>query len=289
MVNVILPAVPPPATSSAGPDDQRPVVLVVDDDPSVREVVCAILDARGYRAVAAASGQEALRLATTILPDTVVLDLLMPETNGWEVLGALRDDPTTADVPIVVLSALAENEGAVARESYEAWVDKPFDEATLVAAVRQAVDPQRELHAVLVEDDEDLAEVLKATFERHGIRVTHAATAQRARALLPSIAPDLIILDLRLPDDNGIEVLHDLRAAGHLRGVPVVVYTGYELEPEERRQLDRDGAIVFTKTRVPPEEFEERVVQLVGALTDGRAGRPGEVGPAGATPDRPSR
>jgi PAS domain S-box-containing protein len=253
---------PPPRAAAS-----RPTVLVVDDDPSVLEVVCTILERRDYRAVPASSGQEALARAAAEPPDAVVLDLVMPGTDGWEVLGALRASPPTADVPVVILSILSERDGSPPPETYEGWVPKPFDAESLAAVLERAIEGKAgQLRALVVEDDADLADVLTTTFRSHGVDTRHVGTVAAARSVVPDLAPDLIVLDLRLPDGDGVELLHTLRAQGHLGGVPVVVYTGYDIAPEDRSQLSEDGAIIFTKTRVSPEEFEQRVLQLVGAV-----------------------
>lgn len=244
-----------------------PVVLVVDDDDSVLEVVCTILGQRGYRAVPASSGEEAIAKAVAEPPDAVVLDLIMPGTGGWDVLHALRERPQTADIPVVILSILTERDEAPTPESYQNWVTKPFESESLTSALKQAMRSRTgPPTAVIIEDDADLADVLTASFERHGIAATAALTVDAARRIVPEVDPDLVVLDLHLPDGSGADVLHELRSKGYLRGTPVVVYTGQDIEADERSQLDRDGAIVFTKTRVTPEEFERQVLELVGAL-----------------------
>ncbi|MGB7450181.1 MAG: response regulator [Ornithinimicrobium sp.] len=246
---------------------RRPTVLVVDDDPSVLEVVCAILEGRDYRAIPASSGEEALARAAAQPPDAVVLDLIMPGTDGWEVLGAMRSDPATADVPVIILSILSEREGLPTPASYNGWVPKPFDAQSLATVLERAMaGGTNQLRALVIEDDDDLADVLTTTFTWNGVDARHVSTAAAARSLVPEMKPDLIVLDLRLPDGDGVELLHTLRAAGHLGGVPVVVYTGFDIGPEDRNQLNQDGAIIFTKTLVSPEEFEQRLLQLVGAL-----------------------
>ncbi|HKJ11377.1 MAG TPA: response regulator [Ornithinimicrobium sp.] len=253
--------------SRGGGKDSCPTVLVVDDDPSVLEVVCTILESRDYRAVPASSGEEALARALAEPPDAVVLDLIMPGTDGWQVLGRLRAEPTTADVPVVILSILSEREDSPEPSTYEGWVPKPFDTESLASVLERAIaHGSGQLRALVVEDDADLADVLITTFQGHGVDSRHVDTAAAARSLVPEMQPDLIVLDLKLPDGDGVELLHSLRAQGHLGGVPVVVYTGYDIAPADRSQLREDGAIIFTKTRVSPDEFEQRVLQLVGAL-----------------------
>jgi CheY-like chemotaxis protein len=197
----------------------------------------------------------------------VVLDLIMPGTDGWEVLGALRSEPATADVPVIILSILSERAEAMGSASYDGWVPKPFDAQSLATVLEHAIaSGPNQLRALVIEDDEDLADVLTTTFTWHDVDARHVSTAAAARALVPEMKPDLIVLDLKLPDGDGVELLHTLRAQGHLGGVPVVVYTGYDIDPEDRTQLNEDGAIIFTKTRVSPEEFEQRILQLVGAM-----------------------
>jgi CheY-like chemotaxis protein len=201
-----------------------------------------------------------------------VLDLVMPGTSGWEVLASLRANEKTRDIPVVVLSILA-GEGIDESDS-PTKIDMPFDNEALFSALKLAVSSDRtQCSVVVVEDDVDLATVLVATFARHGIQALSVNSFAGALDAIPETAPDLVVLDLTLPDGNGADLIERLRNDGHLRGVPVVVYTGQDMAPDEVREIKDVDVRVFTKSRVSIEEFEENVLELLDAMLQSRPAR----------------
>ena len=114
----------------------EPTILAVDDDPAVTRLACALLKREGFRTLEAASGTQALELLKTHTPDLILLDIIMPDTDGFEVCRAIRQNPRTADIPIVMLSAVSEQ----VRDStvrVDGYVAKPFNPADLVAKVKE--------------------------------------------------------------------------------------------------------------------------------------------------------
>ena len=251
---------------SSSDNGTGPTVLVCDDDPSVRRVVAGLLAQRGYRTVPAASGAEAVELAARERPDVILLDLLMPDMSGWATAAALKERPETREIPIVVASALpAEGEEPV--PGTDVRVEKPFDEASLFEALERALAGHREVSRVLVaEDDLDLGRVLAEIFERRGLTVAHAQSGRGAIRESQRVKPDLLILDLGLPDGDGFSVVDWLREHELLGAVPIVVYTARDLTDAERVRLGPETE-VFLKGALSPDEFVRRVLDLVGRLT----------------------
>ncbi|MBW3602910.1 MAG: response regulator, partial [Actinobacteria bacterium] len=257
------------------PTQDGAVVLVCDDDPSVREVVGALLTRHGYRVLPAATGQEAVDLAGTARPAAIVLDLLMPGMSGWEVAATLKRRPSTADIPIVILSVLSQRQAGPAPASFVSWVDKPMQDAALLRALDRAVAGREgPPEVVVVEDDEDLAHMLTEMFTRHGLRARHAATGREAVALCQEALPDLLVLDLGLPDGDGFDVVDELRLGPYFRRMPLVVYTARDLDESERRRLRLGATAVFTKSRTPPEQFERQVIGMLDRLVPSGTGVP---------------
>jgi PAS domain S-box-containing protein len=241
-------------------------VIVCDDEPSVREMLQAMLELRGYEVCTADGGEELLRLARTFRPDVVILDIFMPVMGGWHAMAALKNDPETADIPVVILSVLTPDE-APAPFDPAGWVSKPLDERTLINTVEHALGLAGRMARILVvEDDFDLAGVITASFERHGIQTSHAATGQEAIAMISDQTPDLLILDLVLPELDGFGVVEWLSTREHLRNIPLIVYSASDPSAAERERLRLGPTHFFTKSRVPAAEFEQRVVHLLEAM-----------------------
>ena len=247
--------------------DKRPVILVCDDDPAILAIVGAMLDQHDYQALTVTSGSEAVRQAMAQRPAAILLDLVMPGMNGCETLMTLKEKPETKDIPVIILSGLQPREKEGFPASVVDWLHKPFDEGSLFLALKRALDGHAKGARVLVvEDDLDLAGVLIAMFERHGIETFHAKTGREALQFSQSTLPDLLVLDLGLPDGDGFSVVDWLRLHDRLRQVSLVVYTAKDLDEAERQRLKLGQTQFFTKGRISPEDFEQRVIEWLNRL-----------------------
>jgi CheY-like chemotaxis protein len=266
---VTLPALEDNGCTCAGGHD-RPAVIVCDDDPSVREIVTDLLHRRGFRVLAAGAGEAVLELAVRERPVAILLDLLMPGMTGWETAALLKARPETERIPVVMCSVLSPEEAAVPADIPVAgWVDKPVDEDSLVAALDKALSADRAVSRVLVvEDDADLAGVLTAMFQRHGVETFWAATGREALQLSQQVLPDLLVLDLVLPDCDGSAVTDWLRRHDVLHRIPLVVYTARDLDASQRERLRLGDTQFFTKGRVSPADLEQYVAGLIAAPAD---------------------
>lgn len=249
------------------PDMGRPRVLVCDDDPSVLEVVPAILRRRGYEVLTAGTGREAIKLAESRRPHVILLDLIMPDESGWEVATKLKSRPATEAIPIVVLSVLDSDTEWVS-EDVSGWVDKPIDEDSLFGTLEKAIwRGERPTRVLVVEDDSGLAGILAETFEQRGLEAHRASTTLEAVRQIDRLTPDLLVLDLMLSDGDGVAVIEWLREQGRLGEMPIVVYTAKDLDDHELGRLKSSGALVHLKGRVTPEELEHAIARLLaGAI-----------------------
>ncbi|MDV2996649.1 MAG: Sensor histidine kinase RcsC [Chroococcidiopsis sp. SAG 2025] len=248
-----------------------PLILVCDDDPSVRTVVQAILEQGGYRAITVASGQEAVLEAAQQHPDAILLNLMMPEMNGWETLAALKTQAKTKDIPVTILSGLLPD--ASPHPGVSDWIVKPPDERSLFQALGRALSGRdRSIKVLIVEDEIDLARVLIAMFERYGIETFHAQTGREAIQLSQDIIPDLLVLDLFVPEGDGFVIVDWLRQHNRLCQVPLVVYSAKDLNDTDRERLKLGQTLFLTKGRIQPEEFERRVIGLLNRIIYHREG-----------------
>jgi CheY-like chemotaxis protein len=232
------------------------------------EVVTAMLEHLGYQTVTTTSGPETLHQAARLQPAAILLDLLMPGMDGWETAAALKARPDTRDIPIIILSGLSPQEEGGFPAGVTEWLCKPVEEATLAHALQRAVNGQASTACVLVaEDDLDLAKVLIVTLQRHGIESFHARTGREAIQLSQRLSPDLLILDPIMPDGDGFSVVKWLRQQNRLCQMPLVVYSAKDLDADERARLTLGPTRFFTKGRIKPEEFEQRVIGWLNDIT----------------------
>ena len=251
-------------------------VIVCDDDPGIRTVVGENLRQHGYSILEAEDGEHAIELAVKNKVEAILLDLYMPGLNGWETLQRLKDSPKTAGIPVVILSVLspadtpgndapANSRGIAA--AAQGWVQKPFNEHLLLSELSRVLHTgDGPAYVLLVEDDADLASVVIAGFEEANVRIDHASTKQSAIEHCLIARPNLLILDLTLPDGDGFQFVDWLRKQPDLRTLPLVVYSGREISDSEMSQLRLGPTQFLTKAKVQPHEVEELVLNIVHRL-----------------------
>ncbi|WP_066379038.1 response regulator [Anabaena sp. CA = ATCC 33047] len=245
-----------------------PLVLVCDDDPVIRLEIQTLLETGGYRVMTVASGEDAIALASEEHPDVILLDLLMPGMNGWETMALLKERSETKDIPIVICSVYKQTSTSQNSADFVDWVSKPVQESYLLDSLRGVITKSSQRARILiVEDDPDLAELLTTLFERHDIETFQARTGREAIRLSQEVKPDLLILDLILPESDGFAVVDWLQQHNHLCNIPLVVYSAKDLDESERKRLKLGNTEFLTKGRVTTQEFEQRVIELLQRIT----------------------
>jgi signal transduction histidine kinase/CheY-like chemotaxis protein len=255
-------------------------IMVCDDDPGIRTVVSEHLTRQGYTVIEASSGEQALVLAAEQQVEAILLDLYMPGLSGWETLQRLRNNPITANIPVVVLSVLSSTLRPQLTGDAQGWVQKPFNENLLFAELGRVLHQgDGPAYVLLVEDDEDLASVLSASFHDAAVHIDHVSTRQQAIRQCITRPPDLLILDLTLPDGDGFSFVEWLRQQPTLRTLPLVVYSGREISESEMAKLRLGPTEFLTKAKVQPQEVEELVLSMVQRLRS----KFSDLAPAGST------
>ena len=243
----------PLRAAEAAAADQR-VVLCVDDDPHILEQLDRILSAEGMFVVPCQRPSGALELARMVRPAAILLDLHMPELDGSVLLEQLRRDPELAGVPVVVVSIDAEARRRTL--AADAWMQKPVQRSELLALI-EAHCPEGDGPVLIVEDDPATRDVVRKTLTRHGLAVIEACNGFEALAILQSVRPRIVLLDLMMPGMDGFTVVDRL---GQQPGfdVPVVVLTSADLDERDRQRLAAARRIL-TKT---PDVLDDIVDQV---------------------------
>lgn len=220
-----------------------PTVVVVEDDRRSFDLLRVYLEAAGARVVSARDGEEGLDTVRRLSPAGVILDILLPGIDGWEVLAQLKADPETAAIPVVVVSMLDERGRGFALGAAE-YLVKPVGKDPLLAALHRAAAIPERKHTVVAIDDDSLAiELVRASLEPEGWTVLGAATGQEGLALVRERQPCAVLLDLLMPGMDGFEVLEALRADPDTKSVPVVILTSKSMTQQDKERLQ--GRITY--------------------------------------------
>jgi signal transduction histidine kinase/CheY-like chemotaxis protein len=236
-------------------------VLVVDDDATARELIAEHLKAEGLPVVTAASGLEGLKLAKHLRPIAITLDVMMPDLDGWSVLAALRQDTELADIPVIMVTILDEQRRAASLGA-AGYLTKPIDRDRLRRIMGRFRTPARATRVLLVEDDADQRERLRAWLEGQHWLVQEAANGREALACLQADRPDVILLDLMMPEMDGFAVVAALQKEPRWRDVPVIVITARDLDAQDRARLNSGVQSVLVKEAFRPAELVERIRRL---------------------------
>ena len=249
-----------------------PTVVVIEDDPRSAELVELHLRAAGLRAVGASTGEQGLDLVRAEDPVAVVLDIHLPGMDGWEVLTALKSDPTTADVPVVVVSVEPERGRGFALGATE-YLVKPVSGEHLLAAVTRLLPPPRadeqtpRLSVVVVDDDPLALKLVRSTLEPLGWEVHTCAGGQQAADLVRAVAPSVVVIDLLMPHVDGFAVIDELRPHRDSDGPPIVVLTAKSLTPQDRSRLEGRIAFVAEKAGIDLPGLARRLATVAAEHT----------------------
>jgi PAS domain S-box-containing protein len=222
------------------------IILLVDDDPQIHHLIGTMLTREGYRVEHASGGAEAVERARTVRPAVILLDVMMPQVDGWAVLGALKSDPALADIPVVIVSLLDERPLGLSLGAAE-FLTKPVDRAQLVRTVRAYAGAANGV-VLVVDDDADVRHALAGSLDAEGYQAVQAASGVEALAWLDdNPTPALMLLDLMMPGMDGFALLDQVRSTDALREMPVVVTTAKDLTASESDFLIERGSIVIPK------------------------------------------
>ena len=235
------------------PDDA--ILLIVEDDPHYARVMCDLSRDRGFKVLVAMRGAEALALAREYRPTAVSLDVFLPDMLGWTVLSHLKQDPATRHIPVQMLTLDEDRQHGLARGAF-AFVTKPTTTEGLAALARiKAYAMPRRKRLLVVEDNAAEQLSIRELLGYDDIDIDVVGTGEEALAALHEESFDCVVLDLRLPDMSGFEVLERLRDDTSLGDVPVVVFTGKELSPDEDARLHTLARSVVVKGVESPERL----------------------------------
>jgi CheY-like chemotaxis protein/signal transduction histidine kinase/HAMP domain-containing protein len=264
-------AQPPSTQPNAAFDvEDRPHLLVVEDDAVFGEVLTDIIQSQGLKHLLARDGQTALRLAKQCRPTGIILDVKLADIDGWQVMEALRADPVTANIPVHFVSALEAAERGLAMGAV-GYLTKPATREDLLRVIESLV-PTRSDHQgriLIVEDDVVVADSLSALLESHDIDVHRAVSAQQALEKLALERFSCMVLDLGLPDMDGLSLLELLKERLGADAPPAVVYTGRALSKPEAQRLEAYTEAIVLKEGPGAERLLDEIRIFTQRLKEG--------------------
>jgi PAS domain S-box-containing protein len=238
-------------------------ILVVDDDPDIAQLVRLLLENNGYRVLVAGRGHQALEILQKGAVDLVVLDRLLPDIEGLEILENLKSTPATSHIPVIVLTVVEDDGETIARGA-SAYLTKPIQESVLLQQVEAAL--SRQGLVLIVEDDPDTVEMLNRALRRVGFSTEAATDGYEALASARRARPDVILLDLRLPGMDGYEALSHLKRSITTSTIPIIAVSAHVANPAvEHKRLIMLGAMDFLPKPFVIEELIAAVDRAIEA------------------------
>jgi CheY-like chemotaxis protein len=237
-------------------------VLVIDDDVTARELIGDYLRQAGFAVMTAAGGREGLKRAKESHPIAITLDVMMPDIDGWTVLAALRGDPQLADIPVVMATIVDERRQGMALGAV-GYLTKPIERDKLVELVRRYAAPTGPTRVLVVEDDAIQRDRVRMWLQPPQWLVSEAENGRVALDRLKEAAPDVIILDLMMPEMDGFQLVAALQEHPQWRRIPVVVVTALDLSAEDRARLNSGVETVLLKESFKPTDLIDGLRRLV--------------------------
>ncbi|WP_165492847.1 response regulator [Lichenihabitans psoromatis] len=212
----------------------RDLILVIDDDPAQRDLMSRFLERQNFAVETASDGRQGLERAKALKPRAILLDVMMPQMDGWSVLSALKRDPDLAGVPVVMITFVSDN-GLAASLGADEHLAKPVDWSSLSHIMDRFHDHEGDV--LVVDDDRGARERLRSVLEKNGWTVQEAANGAEALERVAVARPRLILLDLTMPVMDGFVFLDALRKTPFGEDIPVVVLSARDISNAERKRL----------------------------------------------------
>jgi CheY-like chemotaxis protein/CHASE3 domain sensor protein len=264
----IIPVIPDPLIipgKARGPQ----VLLIVEDDLAFADVLSDYAAEKGFQPILAHSGDTGLEMATSLLPDAIVLDIMLPVMDGWTILKKLKSDPRTSHIPVHMMSAGTVKEGEAKQQGAIGFLKKPIEKDQLDEAfdLLSAAHTQYNLNKVLVIEDQELqSKILTQQLSDKGVEVKQAFTGHEALELLKTHVFDCIILDLRLPDISGFDLLDRIKSQPEHSHVPVIINTAMELDDNKMAHIMKHTEAMVLKSNKSNDRLIDEVSLFMNKL-----------------------
>ena len=242
-----------PASNNAAPQDglgiAAPLVLVVEDNDAASELLTHYLSEAGYAVAHAEDGEQAVRMVKELHPYAVTLDIMLPRKDGWQVLAELKAAPETADVPVIIVSMTEDRQLGVSLGAVDFLV-KPVDKDRLLETIARAgaLSGKAALTILVVDDEPPTVEFLSDLLRHQGYAVLAAYGGQQGIELAVEKLPDIIVLDLMMPEVTGFDVVRRLHEDAATRDIPIIIFSAKDITDEDRMRLNSGTESIVSKS-----------------------------------------
>jgi CheY-like chemotaxis protein len=244
---------------------KTPLILVVEDDDPMADLVAAYLESAGYETARARNGEEGLRMARDLMPDGITLDIMMPVMDGWTFMEQASEDAALSRIPVIVLSLANDLKHGFSLGA-SAVLGKPVRRDELfqaLAGVNLAPRPNDPARVLVVDDDPTAVELVSDYLASFGHQVHKAYSGAHGIEIAGNEHPDLIILDLMMPEVNGFTVVDRLHGDPHTADIPIIILTAKIVSAEERQRLNGHIVAIAEKSGIDRAAFLSEVNRAV--------------------------
>ncbi len=219
---------------------EKPLALLIEDSPQAGELLRMHVESAGYRVEIARNGDDGVELAKRLHPNVITLDLILPGKDGWQVLKELKKHPLCKQIPVIIVSIVDEKNLGFSLGAVEYFV-KPVNRDDLIHALdRVHVLPSNDEikpTVLVVDDDRAATDLVQVILENEGYRVLKAVEGKEGVEVAARERPDVILLDLLMPEMSGFAVAHQLKQMPATRGIPIIVLTSMDVDDDLQQQL----------------------------------------------------
>jgi signal transduction histidine kinase/DNA-binding response OmpR family regulator len=242
-------------------------ILVIDDEPAARDLVQRALAKEGYLVETAASGAEGLARAIQLQPAAITLDVMMAGMDGWAVLSALKAQPLTADIPVIMVTVVDDKNLGFALGAAD-YLIKPIEWDRLISALQKVRPKSPDAKVLIVEDEPETREMLRRAVQKQGWQAVEAENGRVGLERVAAQMPSVILLDLMMPEMDGFTFMDELRRRPGCRRLPVIVVTAKDLTEEDRRRLNGHVIQILQKGGHSTQELLDEIYRLLNSATE---------------------
>ena len=231
-------------------EKEAKTIMVVEDDRMAADLITLYLTNAGYNVIVAVDGEEGIKKAKEFHPFLITLDIMLPKKDGWDVLSELKNSQDTADIPVIIVSIVDNKDLGFSLGAAE-YLIKPVDRIKLINTVNACIPAEKDkgklMKILVVDDDEKAVKYMSAILENAGFEVLKAYRGKAGINLAMNSNPDLIILDLMMPEISGFDVIEKLRTHPTAKSIPIIICSAKELTPADKKVLNGNILAIVQK------------------------------------------